>query len=982
MHFLTKSAALPEAGDREAARIGIERWREATAAEPELARFARTLESEPAGRALLDSVFGNSPYLSQLLLSETAFARSLIERGPDAVFPELLVGLEAECGAEADRARLMRGLRIAKKRVALTTALSDIAGVWGLESVTGALSDFAQTALTIAVRHLMAQAAAKGDVAARHGDPVAGYFALAMGKLGARELNYSSDIDLIVLFDPERVEYAGSRSLQELMVQTTRELVRIIEERTRDGYVFRCDLRLRPDPGATPLAVSVGAAETYYESMGQNWERAAMIKARVVAGDKAAAADFLKTLVPYVWRKHLDFAAIDDIHSIKRQIHAYYGGGTIKLLGHNLKLGRGGIREIEFFAQTQQLIWGGRVPSLRKPGTCQAIAALAAAERIAPQAAEELTAAYRFLRRAEHRAQMIDDQQTHSLPEDEAGLGRFAVFLGFGDAADFSDVLLTHLRNVERHYAALFEEAPSLSGPGNLVFTGTEHDPETLKTIEGLGFADPAAVSAAIMAWHRGRFPAMRSARAREILTELVPAILAALGRTASPQAAFLKFDEFLGRLPAGVQLFSLFQANPALLDLVADIMGDAPHLADLLARRPILLDGVLSPDFYAPLADLGALERELGDAVHRAPAFEAALDVARRWAGDKGFRVGVQILRNITTADAAGPVFSDIAEAVVRILKPLVDEEFARAHGRVKRGDMAVIAMGRLGGREMTVGSDLDLVLVYDFDPKAEQSDGAKPLSPHEYYGRLSRRLINALSAQTAEGQLYAVDMRLRPSGTSGPIASHLDAFRRYHQESAWTWEHLAIARARVIAGAGDLAANIEGIIRDALTRERDTGKLARDVLDMRMRMAREHKPRSLFDVKHVRGGLVDAEFIVQFLELRFAHAHPEILNPNTAAALNRIAKAKLIPPGAAAELSAALKLWQRILGLLRLCYPEPIAEERAPKGLQRILLGASGATDFGALKREMEERAACVRALFEELIEKQASPEEKETP
>jgi len=978
MLFLTTSAAWPEPADPERARTGLEHWRERAAADPELAAFARTLESEPHGRRLLASVFGNSPYLSQLLLAEMGFARTLIKEGPDAAVAGLLESAATGLSREADRTALMRGLRTAKRRAALAVALADIGGLWPLEKVTAALSDLAQLALTLCVRHLMAAAAESGEIGAQ-GDPVSGYFVLGMGKLGSRELNYSSDVDLIVLFDPDRMQYTGTRSLPQLMVQTTRELVRMMEERGPEGYVFRCDLRLRPDPGATPLAVSVVAAETYYEAMGQNWERAAMIKARCVAGDTAAGDSFLKILVPYVWRKHLDFAAIDDIHSIKRQIHAYHGGETIRIAGHNVKLGRGGIREIEFFAQTQQLIWGGRVPRLRKRGTLEAIAELAAEGRMTEEAAREMTGAYVFLRRVEHRLQMIEDQQVHTLPEDDAGLRAVAVFLGFPGTDAFAKVLIGHLRNVERHYAALFEEAPTLSGPGNLVFTGTEHDPETLKTLERLGFSDPPAVSAAVMAWHRGRYAATRSPRAREILTELVPAILAALGRTASPQAAFLRFDEFLGRLPAGVQLFSLFQANPALLDLVAEIMGDAPHLADLLARRPILLDGVLSADFFEPLPTLGELEDEFREVLGRAGAYEAALDVARRWAGDKKFRVGVHILRNLTTADAAGPVLSDIAQAVVRGLKPLVEAAFANAHGRVPGGDMAVIAMGRLGGREMTVGSDLDLVFVYDFDEAAEQSDGEKPLSPHEYFGRLSRRLINALSAQTAEGQLFAVDMRLRPSGTSGPIASHLEAFRRYHEESAWTWEHLALARARVVAGTPDLAAAIEEIVRAALTREREPGALARDVLDMRLKMAAEHKPGSLFDVKHLRGGLIDAEFIVQFLELRHAHAHPGVLRQNTAESLHAIAEEGILPRATAGELARALKLWQRILGLLRLCYPEPIAPEEAPPGLRRILVAATGAADFDILIEEIEARSARVRAIFDELIAGAAAPAEK---
>ncbi|MGB8275551.1 MAG: bifunctional [glutamine synthetase] adenylyltransferase/[glutamine synthetase]-adenylyl-L-tyrosine phosphorylase [Alphaproteobacteria bacterium] len=987
MHFLSRYDDLPAACDPDSAKTGLERWLEAAAAsgDPDLTAFSRDLAVEPAGRRLLESVFGNSPFLTECLLAEPAFFRGLLVSGPDAVFERLMTGLGAAPGPESDTAGVMRELRVARRRAALLVALADIAGLWPLERVTGALSAFADKALQLATAHLLRQAATKGEIALpEQNEPQSrsGYFVLGMGKLGGEELNYSSDIDLIVLYDDERLAYTGQRSLQDCMVRVTRDLVRVMEERTEHGYVFRCDLRLRPDPGATPVALSVLAAETYYESMGQNWERAAMIKARGVAGDGQAAGEFLHTLVPYIWRKHLDFAAIDDIHSIKRQINAHRGGYGIKVAGHNLKLGRGGIREIEFFAQTQQLIWGGRMPELRTRRTCEAINVLAKSGRVAPEAAEELIEAYRFLRRAEHRLQMIDDRQTHTVPEDEAGLTRLAVFLGFADRAAFADALLRRLRAVERHYAALFEEAPVLSGPGNLVFTGGEPDPETLRTIANLGFENAATVSSVIMGWHHGRISATRSVRAREILTELVPALLQAFAHTAAPDQAFLKFDEFLSRLPAGVQLFSLFQANPVLLDLVAEIMGNAPNLADLLARRPILLDGVLQPDFYDPLPDAFEMESELRAAASEARGFEDILDIARRWAGDRKFRLGVQILRNITRADAAGPVFSDIADAVIRVLQPVVQDSFAKQHGWLPAGAMAVVAMGKLGGREMTVGSDLDLVFVYDWAPGAERSDGEKPLSPHDYFARLSRRLINALTAQTAEGQLYEVDMRLRPSGASGPIASSLEAFVRYQHDTAWTWEHLALTRARLITGPPRLVEAIIEVVRDVLTRAREPGRLAFDVADMRGRMARERGEPSTFDVKNLRGGLIDAEFIAQYLQLRHAHAHPEMLSTNTAEALRLAAQAGLIGRHAAGEIIDAVRLWQRIQGAARLCYRDGFVPERATEGARRVLVGAAEAGSFTELEERIKEVAGRVRAHFHELIEAAAvAPPEEET-
>ena len=622
-----------------------------------------------------------------------------------------------------------------------------------------------------------------------------------------RVLNYSSDIDLILFFDLAKSRVITRDGLQPFFSRLARDLVRILEERTADGYVFRTDLRLRPDPGSTPPAMSIAAAITYYETVGQNWERAALIKARPVAGDRAAGERLLRELNPFIWRKHLDFAAIQDIHSIKRQINAYRGGGRIAVEGHDIKIGRGGIREIEFFAQTQQLIWGGRMPELRVRGTCEALRRLAETGRIDPKVATTLIADYRFLRRLEHRLQMVDDAQTHRLPDNRDGIARVATFLGYRSAEAFSADLTAHLGSVERHYAELFEQAPSLAGPGNLVFTGSEDDPDTLATLSRLGFARPADVAALVRSWHHGRMRATRSQRAREILTELVPELLRIFGATSHPDEALRRFDQFLTRLAAGVQLFSLFQGNPGLLALVADVMAGAPRLADQLAQRPALLDAVLTREFSAALPERPVLAADLDRMVAGVDDFADILDVLRRWAGERRFQVGVQLLRRSIDGEAAGKAFADIAEVALAALVPAVEHDFARRHGRVPGGAFAVIGMGRLGSREMTLASDLDLILIYDAPADSVGSDGAQPLASSAYYARLSQRLIGAITAPTAEGPLYAVDMRLRPSGSSGPIASSLESFDRYQRDAAWTWEHMALTRARTGRGRGRAA-------------------------------------------------------------------------------------------------------------------------------------------------------------------------------
>ncbi len=966
----------PLPADGAQAQLGFARWRETAAeiSDPDLARFMRQYVADASGSEILAALFGNSAFLTHCALKEPDLLKELAESGADVTFSRLCERLQSELALEADTTALMAALRVAKRRTALLVAVADIAGSWTLERVTAALSSLAELALEAAVRHLLRAAAMRGEFRLAEDQAPerdSGLIVLAMGKLGARELNYSSDIDLIILFDGEKHRYIGRQSAAQFFVGLARALVRMMAERTAEGYVFRTDLRLRPDPASTPPALSVAAALTYYESTGQNWERAALIKARPVAGDHGAGEAFLRELRPFLWRRHLDFAAIQDIHSIKRQINAHRGGKRIAVAGHDIKLGRGGIREIEFFAQTQQLIWGGRVPELRVPGTLEALRALAAAGRISDESARELSESYRFLRRVEHRLQMVDDAQTHTIPADPTGLARLAIFLGWPSAAVFANALLARLGQVESRYAALFEDAPTLAAPGNLVFTGSEDDPETLKTLAALGFADPPAIAAMIRGWHHGRHRATRSQRARELLTELAPALLRAFGASPNPDIAFLRFDQFLGRLPAGVQLFSLFQQNPGLLDLVAEIMAAGPRLADSLARRPGLLDGVLSAGFFDPPPPRPALAVELRNLLSGARDYQELLDLARRWVGDRKFQVGVQLLRARLDGDSAGLAFAAIAEATIAELLPCVTAEFARSHGNVPEGAMVVLGLGKLGGREMTVTSDLDLILVYDAPESVDASDGKRPLPVSTYYARLSQRLINALTALTPEGTLYEVDMRLRPSGTAGPLASSLAAFRRYHSESAWTWEQMALTRARIVAGPQSLAETVMNSVAAVLQQARDPQRLAADVASMRRRIAEQHRDASAWDVKHRRGGLIDIEFIAQYLQLREAAAHPQVLRQNTAAALGALADAGALDRTVAADLVVALRLWQNLQGLLKLTVTEPFDEGRVAPAQQALLARGAGAVDFAALKADMERAAASALAHYDALIE-----------
>lgn len=934
---------------------------------------AASLLKDKGVRHLSASLFGNSPFLGRILRLHPDWLPRLLDRAPEEALADLLsrVAAARDLDKQAD---VMSELRLAKSEAALLIAIADITGAWPLEQVTEALSAFADSTVESSIIWLLRNAATRGQVL-RAPDEVSpegsGLVILGMGKYGSRELNYSSDIDLVVFYEPGELPLKDGLDHGEFFVRLTKDLVKMLQERTADGYVFRTDLRLRPDPGGTPVAVSLPAAESYYESRGQNWERAAFIKARPVAGDMAAGERLLKTLLPYIWRRNLDFAAIDDIHSMKRQIHAVGGHGVIAVAGHNIKLGRGGIREIEFFVQTQQLIAGGRDYDLRGKQTCLMLDRLAEKKWIAPETAEELKEAYRFLRTLEHRLQMIEDEQTHSLPTTDADLDHVACFMGFENLKSFSAALTKRLECVRDHYAKLFETAPPLSEErGSLVFTGTEDDPDTLKTLGELGFRKVSEMSETIRGWHSGRFAATRSPRSRELLTSLMPALLRALSRTVNPDAAFDRFDRFLTGLPAGVQLFSMLYSNPHLLDLLAGICGTAPRLATYLSQNPRVLEAVVDPDFFKVLPGRDELNRSLSEELTHAEDYQDTLDFARIWAREYRFRLGVRVLSGSADAEEAGPAYAALASELVAALAPVAEEGIAAKHGRIPGGRFVVVAMGKLGSEELSASSDLDLIMIYDTPDAAVMSDGERPLYASQYYARVCQQLINALTAPTAEGKLYEVDMRLRPSGNAGPIATAFDSFVAYQETEAWTWERMALTRARVIAGPDELKTRVEEAIAHALDQPRDMKEIATDVADMRARIAKERVSSNLWELKHVRGGLVDIEFICQYLQLAHGHAHPGIRNTHTRTALARIADAGLVAPEMADMLVRAIALNHNLTQVIRVCIEGVFDPVEAPSGLKSLLARAGDAPDFTALEADLAESQRKVREAFQSIV------------
>ncbi|MEO1106416.1 MAG: glutamine-synthetase adenylyltransferase [Pseudomonadota bacterium] len=808
--------------------------------DPSLGDETRDLLADltPEQGELIAGTAGSSPYLKGLIERERDWLPQALS-GPDQAMVELM---DAARALAPDQ--LKSGLRLAKRRMALLTALADISGAWPLEKVTAALTDFGALAADVAAKAEIAALIRRKKLPGMTEDDVetaAGMVILAMGKMGAHELNYSSDIDLIVLFDETRHDPDDFYDARHGMVRATRNFCATLSDKTADGYVFRTDLRLRPDPAVTPVCMAMEAAERYYESLGRTWERAAYIKARACAGDIAAGERFLETLRPFVWRRHLDFAAIQDAHDMRLRIRENKGtGGSLSIPGHDMKLGQGGIREIEFFTQTRQLIAGGRDPDLRVRGTVPGLAALAAKGWVPDDVAYKLTDHYRAHREVEHRIQMIHDAQTHKVPQSEDGIERVACLMGISS---------TELTNdLTRRLTEVHDLTEGFFAPG----AGATPTPVQEVTFD----------KSILARW--ASYPALRSQRGRRIFDRLKPELLSRLAKTAQPEEALVALDGFLAGLPAGVQLFSLFEANPQLIDLLIDIVGTSHALASHLSRNASVFDAVIGGSFFADWPGQQDLQTELEQALAAESDYETQLDLARRWCKEWHFRVGVHHLRGLINGAQAGRQYAELAQAIIASILPHVTENFALKHGAAPGRGAAILGMGSLGAGQINSQSDLDIIVIYD-PLDQEISEGPRPLATRTYYARFTQALITALSAPMSQGRLYEVDMRLRPSGNQGPVATSWASFTNYQQNEAWVWEHLALTRAHVVAGDAGLAMDIEAFRADFLSRSRNMKKVLHEVAEMRTRLAAAKAPAGVWDAKNGPGRLMDIELMAQ---------------------------------------------------------------------------------------------------------------------
>jgi glutamate-ammonia-ligase adenylyltransferase len=918
----------------------------------------------------LETLLSHAPYLHDLAQRHGAWLEAALT-DPDPGLEAVLVETRSTGRSAAEEPELSRHLRQAKEQVALLAGAAEVTGRWKTAQSTAALSDLADAALDACLDYLMRKAGEKGDISPEHANAArSGLAIFALGKHGGRELNYSSDIDIVAFFDPTRAVLADPYEATKFYTRIVQRLAGLMQDRTAYGYVFRTDLRLRPDPGSTPVALPIEAAMTYYESRGQNWERAAWIKARACAGDKAVGEAFLADLAPYVWRKHLDFATIADIQAMKRQINIAKNVGEIRVEGHNVKLGLGGIREIEFFTQTQQLIAGGRDRSLRVRPTTEALAALAAANWISEQARDDLTATYWFLRAVENRLQMLRDEQTHVMPETAEEVAVIARLMGEPDLATFERRYRDALTLVVSYYSDLFTEGETLgSGEGNLVFTGSDDDPGTLETLSNMGFKDPAKASATVRKWHYGGYAATRAAAARAHLTELLPALLKTIAGAGNADEAMARFDNFLSRLPSGVQLFSLLRQHESLRVLLVALMASSPRMAEAVIHRAHVMDALIDPAFADEVRRRRLLVQKVAAFLDEARDYQELIDRARIIGQEQKFLIAAGLLSGSMTAERAGEQFTALAETLLSHLFSAVRVEFAKRHGTIPGASAALLAFGKMASREMTVSSDLDFILLYDVTGGAEESDGEKPLAVNQYFTRLTQRLVAAVTSPTSEGVLYEADMRLRPSGNAGPLATSLPGFIQYHHENAWTWEHLALSRARVMAADAGLDDRVEAALQEILSRPRDVLKTIDDVTSMRALMAKERPPRHPFDLKLAAGGLVDLEFIAQSAQLvaRAAIGEP---HANTAQVLRRLAATGLVPTGE--RLAEIHGLYSTVLQVMSAALSDPFRDEGWTDAFREMLAQRTNAPSFERLAADLTEMQSEVSAAAEEWYEK----------
>jgi glutamate-ammonia-ligase adenylyltransferase len=880
----------------------------------------------------IERAANHAPFLRESMVSRPDIVDSFIADGPETAALQAL-----QSGAETVEAEL----RLRRRALGLAVALGDLSAELTLERVTALLSDFADAAIGRAVEAAMAELFPE--------EQARGLAVIALGKLGSRELNFSSDVDLVFLFDPGTLPRRPRDEPGDSAVRIGRRIVEILQKRTEDGFVERVDLRLRPSPEVTPIVLPVNAAISYYESAAVGWERAAFIRARCCAGDRAVGRRFLDAIEPFVWRRALDFGAIEDVRSISERIRDHYSKGQRFGPGFDLKRGRGGIREVEFYVHAQQLVHGGRDPGLRAGATLEAIAALERAGHFSPELAGDLAEAYRRLRTAEHRVQMIDDQQTHLLPPGEPALDNVARLHGLPGGAELLDWLRPSIERV----GAVFDE---LAGQDRARLPA---NPERLREdLRKLGFPDADSAARRVAEWRSGRPRSLRSSAAKQAFEAMLPALLEAIGKSEDPMRAINRLSDIVERVSSGVNLYRLLEARPGLTTLLARILAHAPALSDQLARRPELLDTLLDSSCFDPPPPAAEFAQFLEGEMTGQP-FGVAIDRARRIINERRFALGVQLIDLREDPMSVGEGYARVAEGALDALADAAVAEFEEMHGQFPGAELLVLGLGRLGGGVLTNASDLDIIYLFT-DPQAEQSDGPKSLGPANYFNRLANRVTAALSVPTPAGPLYDVDTRLRPQGSKGMLAVPLEAFAAYQRKEAWTWEHMALARARPIFGSDPAQARLAALVDEILRQPRDADKIVADAVKMRDEIARHKPPSGPLDVKLGPGGLTDLEFAVHVLQLATKIGlHPRLETAAEELVANGLADKTIIP---------AQHLLTQMLVTIRLIAPETASPSEESC---ELMAKACGSDSWNELLARHDEARQSVLTLWKRVKE-----------
>ncbi len=940
-----------------------------------------------------EGIFSHSPYLFKASRMHPDLLVSLIDSSPREILKHTLIKMSEEIRTLTHEETIMQCLRRYKVKLHLLIALADLSQIWSLEKVVSAMTQLAETVI-----HLSLQASLFFILQKERTPPLyfkdecidkinpdlfqrffkqSGFFVLALGKLGSKELNYSSDIDIVFFYDKKKWLRLNWNTPERSIIKLTQKAIHLLNTQTADGYVFRVDIRLRPDSGNKSPIHTTESAEHYYETLGQNWERAMLIKARIIAGDIQSGKTFINKLIPYIWRRSLDYNAISDIHAIMRQIYKLSAKDQIKISGHNIKLGRGGIREIEFFTQVQQLILGGRYTVLRQAKTEKALKALYRLGFLSKSKYIKLTHYYSYLRFIEHRLQMVHDHQTHTMPDQNRKA--FAGFCGYKSYAALKKRLIRCLKSVHAIYISLVEKEDSLaSSKGSLVFTGTRLDYETLNTLKQLNFERPEEAWHMMSSWLGGRIHATQTEKARTLLTRLAPKLIEAASKTGQPDIAFARFADFFSGLPVGNSVLSLFLNNPRLMNKIIDILGLAPRLAPLLAKKPALMDSMIDPNFSHSLSNKTCFDK-YSSLLTPDMCFEEALNTLRIVFNESQFKIGAHLLSNRLNPLKAGQIYAREAEAILYAIYRLARAEVDRLYGHID-GEWAIIGLGSLGAEELTSRSDLDLMIVYQTNTFSSQnnspssnSNSSQTLSSQEYFSRITKRLITALSAPTEHGTIYTVDMQLRPSGITSPNSVQFPRFKRYYlTKLAWTWELMALTHARIIVSEKLFGTKIKRVINKSLKRKRDPIKIAKYVVDIREKLAKQHENTTHWEFKYCRGGLIDIHFIVEYLQLIHAHSSPFILTPKTRIALRRLYKAHYLTETEFQNLKTGFDIMLGLQQVFQLTHHDSYEKLISSNRVQKLLFQFLDLKDPALLEKTLKEIQRKIYLIYQKKIEK----------